>query len=166
MGEERKKGKKRNKKARWTGAAVGRVPGSRLFSPSLPPSLVLSPALTQQNPPTSSATSGMAGYIIAAIIVSQVITAREHPPRCSPSRGGRSGERRNEQRERGNEGERRWRQWGREGRKRAEDRLKRLRTEKAWEEENGERVEVLGSSVRWVFILLNTLLHQHRSCEA
>lgn len=76
---------------------VGQVPGSRLFSPSLPPSLVLSPALTQQNPPTSSATSGTAGYIIAAIIVSQVITAREHPPRCSLGEGG---ERRNEQRER------------------------------------------------------------------
>lgn len=70
---------------------VGRVPGSRLFSPSLPPSLVLSPALTQQNPPTSSATSGTAGYIIAAIIVSQVITAREHPPRCSPGEGGGAG---------------------------------------------------------------------------
>lgn len=115
---------------------VGRVPGSRLFSPSLPPSLVLSLALTQQNPPTSSATSGTAGYIIAAIIVSQVITAREHPPRCSPGRGGRSRERRNEQRERGNEGERGWKQWRREERKRAEERLRRLKTEKAWEEDN------------------------------
>lgn len=116
---------------------VGQGPGSRLFAPSLPLSLALSPALTQQNPPTSSATSGTAGYIIAAIIVSQVITAREHPPRCSPGGRGRGGERRNEPRdsERGNGGARGWRQWGREGRKRAEDRLKRLRTEKTWEEE-------------------------------
>lgn len=75
---------------------VGQGPGSRLFAPSLPLSFALSPALTQQNPPTSSATSGTAGYIIAAIIVSQVITAREHPPRCSPGGRGRGGERRNE----------------------------------------------------------------------
>lgn len=46
------------------------------------------------------------------------------------------------ERERGNEGERGWRQWGREGRKRTEDRLKRLRTEKAWKVENWERVRV------------------------
>lgn len=41
--------------------------------------------------PTSPATSGLAGYIIAAIIVSQVITAREHPPRLLLGPGGGRG---------------------------------------------------------------------------
>lgn len=52
---------------------------SPAFTP--PPLLhsVSSPNTTES--PTSPATSGTAGYIIAAIIVSQVITAREHPPR-------------------------------------------------------------------------------------
>lgn len=59
------------------------VVGCRLMLRLLPPpshqSSVSSTNTTES--PTNPATSGTAGYIIAAIIVSQVITAREHPPR-------------------------------------------------------------------------------------
>lgn len=84
--------------------AAGPSPAS---VPSSLPRSVSSPNTTES--PTSPATSGTAGYIIAAIIVSQVITAREHPPRLQlrqegegPGRGRRS---RNEHREGGSEWE-------------------------------------------------------------
>lgn len=65
------------------------------LSPPTPCS-ISSPNTTES--PTSPATSGTAGYIIAAIIVSQVITAREHPPRLQlRQEGGGARERSQEQ---------------------------------------------------------------------
>lgn len=92
--------------------------GPASVSPSLPHS-VSNPNTTES--PTSPATSGTAGYIIAAIIVSQVITAREHPPRLLRRQEGegegegreRSRKSRNEQRKRARE--RGWRRGGRKG---------------------------------------------------
>lgn len=70
MGEERKReeGGKENEKEVESGLWLAEGP-----SPASSPNTTESP--------TSPATSGTAGYIIAAIIVSQVTTAREHPPR-------------------------------------------------------------------------------------
>lgn len=107
MRRERKEGEKTEKENEVdSGLWLAEGPGPALISPTLPHS-VSSPNTTES--PTSPATSGTACYIIAAIIVSQVITAREHPPRLQLRQEGegrrRGRESRNELRERGNEGE-------------------------------------------------------------
>lgn len=103
MRRERKKGGKKNEEENEidSGLWLAEGPGPAFVSPSLPHS-VSNPNTTES--PTSPATSGTAGYIIAAIIVSQVITAREHPPRLQLRQEregrGRSSKSRNELRER------------------------------------------------------------------
>lgn len=88
MRRERKKGGEKNEKENEvdSGLWLAEGPGPAFVSPTLPHS-VSNPNTTES--PTSPATSGTAGYIIAAIIVSQVITAREHPPRLQLRQGGR-----------------------------------------------------------------------------